>query len=123
MTQSIQIANLKKLPDSLWKQILELADENAAFSVCKVLKACQDSLINRLWRSFNCDQFPFINAWLTQNTFFGNRPQVVENRPVVSGRHLTRLHQLLTSELQRPPKPVHRPIHPVSFQALENETN
>lgn len=109
--------------DTVLERILEFADNNAAKAVCKLFNKCQKTVIERLWRNFNSDQFPFINAWLNQNTIFGDRPQVVLKKPVVSEKHVTRLHQLLTAELQKPPKPVLRPIHPVSFQALEKEAN
>ncbi|HSW73446.1 MAG TPA: hypothetical protein VLG44_08600 [Chlamydiales bacterium] len=80
----------KGQPDTVWETILEFADNNAAKAVCKLFNKCQNTVIDRLWRNFNSDRFPFINAWLNQNTIFGDRPQVVLKKPVVSEKHVTR---------------------------------
>ncbi|HSW73445.1 MAG TPA: leucine-rich repeat protein [Chlamydiales bacterium] len=118
MTQTTQVANLKNVPDQLWKIVLEFADNNAASSVCKVLRGCQGSLINQLWSSFKFNS-PLIQGWLNQNTSFGNKPRLLNGSP--SGDQRLQLSRLLRSGMQRSANSA--PIHPLSFETMAKTTN
>lgn len=118
MTQTTQVANLKNVPDQLWKIVLEFADNNAASGVCRVLRGCQGSLINNLWSSFKFNS-PLIQGWLNQNTSFGNKPRLLNGSP--SGDQRLQLTRLLRSGMQRSANSA--PIHPLSFEKMAKTTN